>query len=217
MILRMDDLTGQRFGNLTVIKLSENLTKQGRKLWLCKCDCGNYREVLGSKLKSGVAKTCGCSRKKKLFVEDYIGEKINKWIILSLDCKKGNKEFALAKCDCGNICSVNFYNLYTGKSKDCGCGRKESLSIVSVGESLVGMKFGKLTVIEEAGRNKYKKVLYKCQCDCGNIKIAPASSLKIGTTLSCGCLQSKHNLELERVVLELGYNCVREKNNLFRK
>ena len=54
------DLTGKRFGKLTVIKY-EGCYGQGRA-WLCKCDCGNEKVVLAKNLRRGV-KSCGCANK----------------------------------------------------------------------------------------------------------------------------------------------------------
>ena len=57
------DLTGQRFGRLTVIRKT-NLT--GKSKWLCQCDCGNTKEILGYNLTSGThTKSCGCLQKEK--------------------------------------------------------------------------------------------------------------------------------------------------------
>ena len=52
----------------------------------------------------------------------------------------------------------------------------------------VGQVFGKLTVIEQAGRNELKKVLWKCRCDCGNEINVVAGSLVTGNTTTCGCV-----------------------------
>jgi hypothetical protein len=52
----------------------------------------------------------------------------------------------------------------------------------------VGQKFGKLTVVEQAGRNNLKKVLWKCKCECGNFVDVVAGSLATGNTGSCGCV-----------------------------
>lgn len=61
---RFIDLTGERFGRLVVIKrVGKN--KQGKSLWLCRCDCGNEIIVRGSDLKSGNTKSCGCLQKEK--------------------------------------------------------------------------------------------------------------------------------------------------------
>lgn len=56
------ELAGQKFGKLTVIKISHT-DIHSRKHWLCKCDCGNEKIINGSKLKSGTTKSCGCLRK----------------------------------------------------------------------------------------------------------------------------------------------------------
>ena len=55
--------------------------------------------------------------------------------------------------------------------------------------SLVGQRFGKLTVISESGSNKHGMSMWVCKCDCGNTtKPISGNSLKQGNTKSCGCL-----------------------------
>lgn len=51
-----------------------------------------------------------------------------------------------------------------------------------------GQRFGKLIVLNHAGNNALKKVLWKCRCDCGNESIVVAGSLVTGNTESCGCI-----------------------------
>lgn len=58
------DLTGQRFGRLTVIK-KNGKNKRGDILWLCKCDCGNTKNVSTNHLKNKNSKSCGCLFKEK--------------------------------------------------------------------------------------------------------------------------------------------------------
>lgn len=53
------NLVGERYGKLTVLKLSE-INKRHNLVWLCKCDCGGYTEVPTNKLKSGWTSSCGC-------------------------------------------------------------------------------------------------------------------------------------------------------------
>ena len=52
------DLTGQRFGRLTV--LQRNGVKDGHAAWKCNCDCGNQTTVNGRHLRSGKIRSCGC-------------------------------------------------------------------------------------------------------------------------------------------------------------
>lgn len=57
------DMTGARFGMLSVIeyKGTSAASKRGGALWLCKCDCGASITVLADRLRKGERKTCGCS------------------------------------------------------------------------------------------------------------------------------------------------------------
>lgn len=56
------NLIGKRFGKLTVIELAE--IKNQNCYWLCKCDCGGEKVVLGAQLTSGKTKSCGCLLKE---------------------------------------------------------------------------------------------------------------------------------------------------------
>ena len=56
---------------------------------------------------------------------------------------------------------------------------------------LLNQKFGRLTVIKEAGKDKNGRVRWKCLCDCGKITIVRRSSLQSGDTKSCGCLRAE--------------------------
>lgn len=54
------DLTGKRFGKLTVLKKTNRRNKSRSIIWLCKCDCGNKKYITSSNLTSGETKSCGC-------------------------------------------------------------------------------------------------------------------------------------------------------------
>ena len=58
------DLTGQKFGRLTVINREEN-DNRGRARWRCKCECGNIVVVASSSLRSGHTVSCGCYNRDK--------------------------------------------------------------------------------------------------------------------------------------------------------
>ena len=51
-----------------------------------------------------------------------------------------------------------------------------------------GQRFGKLLVLARNGTNHYKKVLWRCRCDCGNETDVVAGALVTGNTSSCGCV-----------------------------
>lgn len=57
------DMTNKRFGRLTVISYTgKNIN--GNAIWLCKCDCGNVKEISRSCLIYGNTKSCGCLKKE---------------------------------------------------------------------------------------------------------------------------------------------------------
>jgi len=109
---------GETFNHLTAIKIVGK-TKNGTKIWLCKCDCGNLHKVDGSSLALGKTKSCGCSRTRQPIFPNMV--------------------------------------------------------------------FGDLTVIRKEGSNKYNKVLWLCKCKCGKFSTPTASSLRNGSSKTCGC------------------------------
>ena len=58
--LRSNDLNGRTFGRLKIICKSGS-TARGI-LWVCRCDCGERREILSASLTNGNTKSCGCAR-----------------------------------------------------------------------------------------------------------------------------------------------------------
>lgn len=48
------DLTGQKFGKLTVLEYI------GNKKWRCECDCGNIKDIYSNNLRNGLTRSCGC-------------------------------------------------------------------------------------------------------------------------------------------------------------
>lgn len=55
---KIRDLTGQKFGRLTVIGLKDTETR--KTYWVCQCDCGNVKEIRSDNLLDGRVKSCGC-------------------------------------------------------------------------------------------------------------------------------------------------------------
>lgn len=62
------DLTGKKFGRLTVIKEYKNINNKRIK-WECKCDCGNIVITTGDSLTTKKTTSCGCKRKETRFLQ----------------------------------------------------------------------------------------------------------------------------------------------------
>ena len=61
---KLIDLTGQKFGRLTVIKKDSKITNSG-SYWICKCECGKIKSVKSSALRRGEIQSCGCLRNER--------------------------------------------------------------------------------------------------------------------------------------------------------
>lgn len=127
---KLIDLTGQRFGRLIVIErdfeypIIHNL-KNPRPHWKCKCDCGNTITVLGSSLKNGTTKSCGCFRKETAVAntrKDLTGKKFGKLTVIKDTGKKYlNNTIWLCQCECGNLCEIRSASLIQRHTNSCGC------------------------------------------------------------------------------------------------
>lgn len=169
----IDNLINMRFGKWLV--LSEDSTPSKDKRWICKCDCGVEKSVLGKYLLSGKSKSCGCLKKK-----DLTGQRFGKLVVLETIYDFQNKKRAtyLCQCDCGNQIYVHSGSIY--KTHSCGCSVRKDLS---------GQRFGKLVVDKMLCDYKKGKTYFSCTCDCGNSNIIVAeNALQCGNTTSCGCL-----------------------------
>ena len=55
-IMKMIDLTGQRFGRLTVVRHAGK-SAHGSVMWKCQCDCGKRKTIAGSSLRRGLTRS----------------------------------------------------------------------------------------------------------------------------------------------------------------
>lgn len=180
------DLTGQRFGNLTVVSKDESYIKpSGQKVavWKCLCDCGNIISIRSEYLRKGTTTSCGCIEEQQ---RNISGQRFGRLIAVEEDSNKPNSW--ICQCDCGNTTSVSRFNLISEQTRSCGCLQKESR--YAKVEDLTGQKFGMLTVISRV-ENKNKQLRYLCKCDCGNEKIFYSTNLKRGLSTSCGCFRKE--------------------------
>lgn len=63
------DLSGQRFGRLSVVGLQS--VEKGRAVWKCLCDCGNSTDVKAGNLRRGSTQSCGCFRRETSAKNSY--------------------------------------------------------------------------------------------------------------------------------------------------
>lgn len=187
---KFKDLSGKKFGKLISIEIDWDMTnKCGHTYWKCRCECGRIKSIRIDNLTSGASTSCG------LCYNDYANKKFNKLTALrKTHVDKNGHQYWLFKCDCGNLKEIEINNVTSGKVQSCGCLHSEVCS--SLGEDLIGMKFGLLTVKELSQTSPRK---YKCICDCGTYTIVDPGNLKNGHTQSCGCIKSLGELKIRQL------------------
>lgn len=104
------------------------------------------------------------------------------------------------RCDCGNYveCFGHSVTSKSSKRKSCGC------LLHSIKDDITGKKFNKLTVLGFDHRTGRRRMIWKCQCDCGNIVYVDGTHLKNGHTKSCGCINIERIGNLNKKTGEAG-------------
>lgn len=108
---------------------------------------------------------------------DSTGKKFNNLTVIE-ELKKNGAIYCKCRCDCGKEKIIRKTNITRGITKTCGSGCQISL---------VGLKQGMLTVLEETEKRYKGRKVYLCHCECGNEKFISAANLHAGVK-SCGCL-----------------------------
>lgn len=60
----MRHLSSQRFGRLVAVCPTKKRAKSKHIIWLCRCDCGNLKEIVSNSLLMGLTKSCGCLQRE---------------------------------------------------------------------------------------------------------------------------------------------------------
>lgn len=156
---KLIDLTGQTFGNLTVLG-RDSARASKCTYWLCQCTCGKIKSVRGQNLKSGNTCSCGCFnlknvRKKKRNFKDITGQKFGMLTVIKyINSGKEGTEW-LCKCECG--ASPILPASYIKKYQSCGCVmRQQRIKNVANNQKLVQHTGSSLNIlrIEPNSNNK---------------------------------------------------------------
>jgi hypothetical protein len=98
---------------------------------------------VGTSLKRGLTKSCGCLRKEKsktqgiLSTKDLTGQRFGRLIVIDGIEKKSinGNYFWKCQCDCGNTSNIRGSSLSYGSTKSCGCLQKEKAISSNSGEN----------------------------------------------------------------------------------
>lgn len=112
------DLTGRKFGALTVTRFFGMSDKGYGAIWMCKCKCGTEKTILANGLKK--AKSCGCLSPKRRI--NLTGKQFGRLTVVQASGITKNKSVRwLCQCDCGHKKVIDGASLRYGATRSCGC------------------------------------------------------------------------------------------------
>lgn len=115
---KFEDLTGQQFNSWKVLRYA------GNRYWTCLCtDCNSViKDVHVSSLKQGTSKSCGCKNRNKVR-DDISGNSYGNWKVMY----HIGEGYWMCQCQCDKhtMRPVKRCNLINGRTKSCGCLKRE--------------------------------------------------------------------------------------------
>lgn len=147
--MKVDDLTGQRFGRLTVLNRCDILVYESgatKTKWHCRCDCGKEVDVFRTGLLSGKTKSCGCYRSERTHervMKDLRDKTFGKLTAIEIICRHRTQNIWRCQCACGNVCKVPTGHLLSGHTTSCGCdktSRGEAATVEILEENFIKFK-----------------------------------------------------------------------------
>lgn len=139
--------------------------------------------------------------------EDFIGKKFNRLTVIKKTDKKNNdgKYLFLYQCDCGNYILSTKHQVTSGRTKSCGCLKKDvekerSEYFKKLDSEYVNKEINGLKVLESLGHlnGNRQSVVWKLRCRCGKEFTANKSDILSGSTKSCGCYNRNRILEMNK-------------------
>lgn len=135
------DLTGNKYGRLTVLGDVGKRTGRGRILWHCLCECGRVTFVRADHLKNGSTTSCGCLNKEKKHecFKDLTNTETDNFKIIDRAYSKNQRVYWNCICKhCGNHIELQSNQIERYSSCGCkhNCSTKERMAEIRDPESL---------------------------------------------------------------------------------
>ena len=207
--MQLKDLTGKKFGKLTVIGRAENKigsSGRPRTMWNCVCDCRDDKIITVSSdyLNKSTCPSCGCEATKNRIEKNRInniGEKYGRLTIVDI-IWSGERTRAVCKCDCGNDYVGSKSDIVSGHTRSCGCLHSEITSLTNTKDWTGFIAKSGVQFLRQHHMNNKGQWVWECRCPiCGNMFYELPAKVNNGHTVSCGCqLQSFGESYIQRLL-----------------
>lgn len=203
------DLTGHRFGKLTVTKMLYSVKDKNGRIRTrceCKCDCGNIVIRNADKFKPDTLSSCGCARKEigMRLRKNIIGQKFGRLTVVE-DIPGTVPLKVRCKCDCGNEVILRKNDVMSSHTSSCGCLHSDRTRDTSTKDWQGYISDYGVKAICRHTQNTKQQWLWEFECPlCHNHFIALPAKIANGHTTSCGCrTQSSKEFLIENILKQL--------------
>lgn len=139
-------------------------------------------------------------------MENLLNQTFNYFTVIDGPIKRNHKIYWKCQCKCGTIKEVRSDCLKNGSTKSCGCYKNKILIVNNKKRQTVDItnqRFGKLVAKKSTDkRTADGRVIWLCECDCGNIKEVSTHDLLQKKVQSCGCMRSSGEHIIESLLKE---------------
>ena len=213
--MKRKDLTGQRFGHLTVIEMLYRYKGSRRTYCRCLCDCGNEHIIESSHLQKRKNVSCGCMTSYYRAINNRtneIGNRYGRLTIIDID-HSTRPSMAICECGCGKTIRAIKTDVVRCHTQSCGCLHSEITSQSNEKDFTDVISDAGVVIKKRAYKNSYGTWMWYCDCPiCGKEFIALPAKVMENHTTSCGCkLNSSKERIIENYLKELSLNYEKQK------
>lgn len=198
--MKRKDLTGQKFGHLTVVEMLYHYNGGRHTHCKCICDCGNEHIISADKLQKRENVSCGCMSNYYRTINNRtneIGNKYGRLTIIDIDYNE-RSSIAICQCDCGEIVRTSKTGVVSGHTQSCGCLQSERASMANEKDFTNIVSDTGVVIKRRAYKNSRGVWMWYCKCPiCDEEFIALPAKVMENHTTSCGC---KINSSKERMI-----------------
>ena len=207
---RRKDLTGQKFGHLTVTEMLYAYYKHGEAACRCICECGKECIKPAGTLKNlRNPPHCGCMTTyyKKIQSEksrkNVTGKRFGSLIVDEMIYEYKKQTRCKCTCDCGNHIDTFLTYLTSGDTTSCGCIQKQRAGEANKKDFTGVVSDYDVEFLRKDYQNDHGCWMWVCRCPCcGEEFTALPAKVLNGHITSCGCARESSRERLIKATLQ---------------
>lgn len=188
--IRRINLTGKKYGFLTVQEMLYKYNGQRHTYCRCLCECGNEKIISVDNLKKNPMISCGCMSNYYRAINNRtneVGHKYGALTILDIDYSTKPSK-AKCMCECGNEVYVSKADVVSGHTQSCGCLQRQRAMETNTKDFSGTVSDCGVIITTKSHKHEHGVWYWNCICPlCGKEFQALPAKIIANHTTSCGC------------------------------